>query len=143
MYIYIYVYIYIYLYIHVYVYTCIYIYICKYIFVYIYIFMYIYIHIYLALPRHTNSDHNSYQKNRTTKPVVAPNMIFMSPYSGQMTSHIPCKLAPRSAHFLAMSRSPCCQNSTLAFPMGCLMHPACQHLVGSDVADGKAMLFRA
>ena len=27
--------------------------------------------------------------------------------------------------------------------MGCLMHPACQHLVGSDVADGKAMLFRA
>ena len=54
-----------------------------------------------------------------------------------MTSHIPCKLAPRSAHFLAMSRSPSCQNSTLAFPMGCLMHPACQHLVGSDVADGK------
>ena len=26
--------------------------------------------------------------------------------------------------------------------MGCLMHPACQHLVGSDAADCKAILFR-
>ena len=60
----------------------------------------------------------------------------------RMTRHIPCKLAPRSAYFLAMPRSPCCQNSTLAFPMGCLMHPACQHLVGSDAADCKAILFR-
>ena len=42
----------------------------------------IYIYIYnLALPRDTNSDHNSYHKKKHKKnQVVVPNMTFISPY---------------------------------------------------------------
>ena len=42
-----------------------------------------YIYIYWALPRDTNSDHNSYQKKKAEQnQVVAPNMIFIFPYKG-------------------------------------------------------------
>ena len=36
--------------------------------------------IHWALPRDTNSDHNSYHKKNTKKQVVVPNMTFVSPY---------------------------------------------------------------
>ena len=38
-------------------------------------------HMHWALPRDTNSDHNSYHKKKHKKnQVVVPNMTFISPY---------------------------------------------------------------